>query len=57
MFDKLNKLNNRYKNYYADHFLKLLQYILLSKRNDTYSKIGKGEKEPKIKTLSFRGIK
>ena len=57
MFDNLNKLNDRYKKYHADNFLKLLQYILLSKRSDRYSKIGEGEKEPKIKSLAFRGKK
>ena len=57
MFNNLNKLNDRYKNYFGDYLLKALQYILLSKRSDKYNKTGNGEKEPTIKRLLFKGKK
>ena len=55
MFNIFDNLKDRYKNHFGDYFLKLLQYILLSKRTDQYKRIGEGDKEPTIKTLLFRG--
>ena len=54
MFNRLNKLNDRYKKYFGDYFLNILQTILLSRRTDRYSTIGSGEKEPISKRLTFR---
>jgi len=55
LFNTLDKSQNKFKNYFGDHFLKSLQYILFSKRIDNYKKIDQTEKEPEIRQLSFRG--
>ncbi len=55
MFNRLNNLNNRYKKYFGDYFLNVLQNILSSRRTNRYSTIGSGEKEPVIERLAFRG--
>jgi hypothetical protein len=55
MFNIFENLKDRYKNYFGDYFLNILQYILLSKRTDKYKRIGEGDKEPIIKTLLFKG--
>ena len=55
MFNRLNDLKKRYKDYFADYFMKILKYILFSKRIDKYTKKTEGEKEPPFKRLAFRG--
>ena len=55
MFNRLNNLNNRYKDYFGNYFLNKLKDILLSKRSDRYNKRAEGEKEPKTKRLLFKG--
>jgi hypothetical protein len=55
MFNNFDKLNDRYKKYFEDYFLKMLQYILLSKRTDKYNRIREGENEPLTKRLLFKG--
>jgi hypothetical protein len=55
MFNALNRAQDRNKNYFGDYFLKLLQYILLSKRTDKYNRKGEGENEPKLSNLVFKG--
>ena len=55
MFNTLVKSQNRYKNFFGDYLLKLLQYILFSRKKDHYTKIKQQENEPQIKQLSFSG--
>ena len=55
MYSTLDKLKNRYKNFFGDYLLKLLQNIYYSKRKDHYTNIKQKEKEPYIKQLSFKG--
>jgi hypothetical protein len=54
MFDTLDKVNNRYKNYYGDYLFKILKYILFSKKTDHYNKIKHYQNESQIKQLSFK---
>ena len=55
LFNRLNNVKDRYKKYFGDYFLKVLQAILLSKRSDRYNRKTEGEKEAPIKRLLFKG--
>ena len=55
MFNRLEKFKNTYKNYYGDYLLKMLKYILFSKKMDNYNKIKQYQNEPQTKQLSFKG--